>query len=35
MRQKLGDIEEAISDCSKAIGLDENYLRAYQRRAGL
>ncbi len=35
MKQKMGDITEAIADCSKAIELDENYLRAYQRRAGL
>lgn len=35
VKQKLGMIEEAIEDCTKAIELDENYLRAYQRRAGL
>ena len=35
MKQKQGDIEGGIEDCTSAIKLDENYLRAYQRRAGL
>lgn len=30
---KIGKVEEAAEDCSRAIDLDENYLRAYQRRA--
>jgi len=30
---KLGKVEEAAEDCTRAIDLDEKYLRAYQRRA--
>lgn len=33
MAQKLGNISQAIDDCTKAIELDETYVRAYQRRA--
>ena len=32
---QLGKLEEAISDCTVAIELDPNYIRAYQRRARL
>ena len=35
MAQKMGDFEKGIEDCSRAIELDEKYLRAYQRRATL
>ena len=35
MAQKLGLIEQGIADCSSAIGLDDRYIRAYQRRAKL
>ncbi|CAH1788409.1 unnamed protein product [Owenia fusiformis] len=30
---KLGKTEQAIEDCDKAIELDDNYLKAYMRRA--
>nr|XP_054751701.1 dnaJ homolog subfamily C member 7-like [Lytechinus pictus] len=30
---KLGRIDEAVEDCNKAIELDENYLKAFMRRA--
>lgn len=30
---KIGKNEQAIEDCTKAIELDENYLKAYMRRA--
>ena len=30
---QIGKVEEAADDCSRAIDLDEDYLRAYQRRA--
>lgn len=30
---KLGKYEDAVKDCSEAIDRDENYLRAYKRRA--
>jgi len=29
----MGMLEEAILDCTKAIALDEKYMKAYQRRA--
>ncbi|XP_064389364.1 dnaJ homolog subfamily C member 7-like [Halichondria panicea] len=32
---KLSRVKEAIADCTEAISLDGNYLRAYQRRATL
>ena len=32
---QLGRLEEAISDCTLAIELDPDYIRAYQRRARL
>ena len=32
---QLGKVKEAIQDCTEAIKLDENYTRAYQRRAKL
>ena len=35
MAQKMGDFEKGIEDCSRAIELDQKYLRAYQRRATL
>lgn len=35
MAQKLGRITDGIDDCTKAIELDEHYIRAYQRRATL
>ena len=31
--QKLGKLKESIDDCTQAIELDENYVKAYQRRA--
>jgi len=30
---QLGMLEEAINDCTEAIKLDDQYQRAYQRRA--
>ena len=30
---QLQKLEEAIKDCTSAIELDENYLKAYMRRA--
>jgi DnaJ family protein C protein 7 len=35
MLQKLGRLQEAIDDCTEAIKLDDKYIRAYKRRAGL
>ena len=35
MAQKLGRITDGIDDCTRAIELDERYVRAYQRRAAL
>ena len=32
---KVGNLEDAIEDCTKAIELDPDYTRAYQRRAKL
>ncbi len=32
---QLGKVQESIADCTEAIKLDNNYLRAYQRRATL
>lgn len=31
--QKLRKLEQAIEDCTKAIKLDETYIKAYLRRA--
>lgn len=30
---KLNKLEQAIEDCSKAVKLDETYIKAYLRRA--
>ena len=32
---QLGELDQAIADCSQAIELDPSYIRAYQRRAGM
>lgn len=32
---QLGKLKEAIHDCTQAVELDPDYIRAYQRRAKL
>ena len=32
---QLGKLEESIADCTKAVKLDPQYTRAFQRRAKL
>ena len=32
---QLGKLEESIADCTKAVELDRQYTRAFQRRAKL
>jgi DnaJ family protein C protein 7 len=32
---KIGKLEESIEDCTKAVELDPNYVKAFQRRAKL
>lgn len=35
MAQKLGNLTESIEDCTRAIELDKDYVKAYQRRASV